>query len=53
MNQEQYVMIVRCIQHGAPVIADELISSLNALISQVKSYEKKEKKATKESEKQK
>lgn len=48
MNQDQYLMIVKCIQYGAPVVADDLIMSLNTVISKVKSYEKQERKSTKE-----
>lgn len=49
MNQDQYMMIIRCVQFGMPAIADELIMSLNSTISKLKSYEKQEKKCTKES----
>lgn len=45
MTQEQYLMIVRCIQHGASAVADELIMSLNSMIQKCKAYEKKEKKS--------
>ncbi len=45
MTQEQYIMIVKCIQHSASAFADELISSLNGMITKCKQYERAEKKA--------
>ena len=43
MTQEQYLLIVKCINHGAAACADELIIALNTVITKCKSYEKKEK----------
>lgn len=51
MTQEQYLMIIKCIQHGASAFADELIASLNGMITKCKQYERAEKK-TKEATKE-
>lgn len=50
MTQEQYVTIIKCIQHGAAAMSDELINALNAIITTCKTYEQ-EKKNEQEKEK--
>ena len=45
MTQEQYIMIIKCIERGASAFADELIASLNGMITKCKQYERAEKKA--------
>lgn len=43
MTQEQYITIIKCIQHGAAAMADELINSLNSVITKCKTYEQEKK----------
>lgn len=40
MTQDQYLTIVKCIQYGSPALSEELVSSLNAVITKCKAYEK-------------
>lgn len=32
MNQNDYATIIACIQHGAPALAEKLISGLNTIV---------------------